>query len=71
MFIKIQSYVAGYDGRSHYGQIIIRLSNGQQVPLTNLPSTDYSALLLTLKHDTAQWDPQGKIVSTGDERPNS
>ncbi len=69
MYYPILSFVAIFNPASNQGRIILTVE-GQftKIDLQPLSVEAYTAMLLTLKHDTAQWRSDG-LIAAGPEFP--
>lgn len=67
MYVKIKSFEATINPSTKGAQIRLHLVNDQVVNLTGIGADVYSALLLSLKDDTAQWDVQNNCIGVGPE----
>ena len=65
---KITSFVAIFNPGLAQGRVILTLQSGSKIDLKPLQQETYTAILLTLKHDTVHWHPKG-YLTTDDETP--
>ncbi len=61
--IKIVSFDALFDTAKFEGRVDIVLQNGQAMSFGNLSPENYTAILETIKHPNAVWEPNYKLVA--------
>lgn len=70
MYSKIVYYQSVFSLKTNKGSIYLKTANSfSTIKLENLEPFIYSAILSTLKHDSAQWNNQEECVGIAMEQP--
>lgn len=67
MYVKIKSFSATINPNTQGARIQLVLINNQVVDLSGFGPDVYSAMVLSLKDNTAQWDSQNNCIGIGPE----
>ena len=69
MYKKIKAYRSVFNVILKRGTVYLKLENNEEEQLKDLDADSYSAILLTLKHDSVQWDSKDNCIGLGVEIP--
>jgi hypothetical protein len=69
MRIKIVRYLAAFNTRSNKAALLLKLENGQELKLRDLPADIFNAYMSVLKNEPVFFDTENGWVQTGLEEP--